>query len=414
MLSQPVLRQVWLVLPISILLCTSCKKQPDPEPPVIPICHAEPTTPGSSTIVWTSLPTIPTAQPLFTETEKTYRTSFTTGFYQDSLSAKQYRYTVVANASDNLRFPTDLDLNPIRPNELWIANYGESYRSGKYSGRSFTTTVFNPGQGTQFAIRRKDKAIFSGHFFSYPTGLAFNKDGYWANTSFFNNNGNNGPTLWTSDFIVYADSMKYVINGSHNSMLHQSFTSLGIAADENNTFWILDGTTGDVVSYNFGKGHYPGGDDHTDGVIRRYELVDVIKPTDGVPSHVCYDPATKELYVVDAVKRRIIRLKTSNATVSGSRQGIDNPKEYSTMTAQSEVVLDNLPLSVPCGIDSDGRQLYVSDYESGRIAVFDLSTKKLVNTIETKAKGLAGILLDKNAHIWYVNQLTNELVKVDL
>lgn len=392
----------------------ACKKQADPVNPVIPICHAEPTGPGSNTIVWTGLPAISTAQPQFREAEKIYRTNFSTGLFHDSLSTRQYRYTVVANAADNLRFPTDLDVNPIRPNELWVANYGEVYQKNQSSRRSFTVTVFNPNQGTQYSVRRKDKDIFSNHFFSYPTSLVFDKDGYWANTSFFNNNGNNGPTLWTSDFSIYADSMKYTNNGSHNSMLHESFTSLGIAVDPTNTFWILDGSSGDVVSYNFGKGHYPGGDDHTDGTIRRYALPDPVKPVDGLPSHVCYNASTGELYVVDVSRRRIVRPNTRTATVASSRRGIDNPKEYSLMTAQSDVLLDNLPLKTPCGIDTDGTRLYVSDYEMGRITVFDLSSKQVISIIETANRGVAGLLLDQNAHLWYVNQLTNELVKIEL
>ena len=399
---------------MAVLLLAGCKKQADPVQPAIPICHAETTDPGSTTIVWAGLPAIPATQPLFKEVEKIYRTSFVSNFYRDSLSAKQYRYTVVANASENLRFPTDLAINPLRPNELWISNYGEAYKTGQYSSKAYTITVFDPGAGTQFAVRRKDKEIFTRHFFSYPTSLAFTKDGYWANTSFFNNNGNNGPTLWTSDFGIYADSMKYVTNGSHNSMLHESFTSLGIAADETNTFWILDGTTGDVVSYNFGKGHYPGGDDHTDGTIRRYALPDAIKPADGLPSHICYDPATKILYVVDASRQRIVWLNTGNGSVTGTKKGIDNPKEYSIMAAKSAVLLDNLPLKRPCGIDTDGVRLFISDYETGRIAVFDIATKHLVNTIDTANRGITGVLLDQNSHLWYVNQLTSELVRIDL
>jgi hypothetical protein len=400
---------------MSVLVLGSCKKQRDPVTPVIPICHAEPTVPGSNTIVWTSLPTIPTTQLLVKESEKLYRNSFPTGFYGDSLSTKQYRFTIVASTVDNLSSPTDLDRNPIRPNELWISNYGESFKSGQYSRKAFTLTVVNPAQSSQFSVVRKDKERFTEHFFSYPTSLAFNKDGYWANTSYLNNNGTNGPTLWTSDFTVYADSIKYITNGSHNSMLHESLISLGIAADETNTFWVLDGTAGDIVSYNFGKGHYPGGDDHTDGTIRRYSLLVKISPVEGIPSHVCYDPSSKWLYIVDTKQHRIIRLKTDSGSVTSSKQGIDNPKEYSVMAATSELFLDNLPFQLPSGIDTDGTNLYVSDYETGKIGVFNLATKSLTSVINTRDKGTAGLLLSADhTRLWFVNTLQNRLVQVEL
>lgn len=399
---------------ISMVLLVSCKKQPDPVTPAIPLCHAESTAPGSNTIVWTGLPAIPATIPSFSEAEKIYRNHFQTGFYRDSLNKKLYRFTLVANSSDNLRLPTDLDRNPIRPNEIWISNYGESFRSGQYSTKAFTVTVINPAQSSQFSAVRKDKDRFTQHFFSYPTSLAFNKDGYWASTSYFNNNGNNGPTLWTSDFAIYADSVKYAVNGSHNSMLHESQVSLGIASDEANTFWVLDGMMGDVVSYNFGKGHYPGGDDHTDGTIRRYPLLGKISPVAGIPSHVCYDPASKWLYIVNTKQQQILRLKTDSGNLTGSKQGIDNPKEYSVMAATSELFLDNLPFQEPSGIETDGTNLYISDYKTGQIGIFDLRTKLLTAIIMTQAKGTTGLLLTDTRTLWFVNTLQNQLVRIEL
>ncbi len=398
---------------VGILLLGSCKKSTDPVQPVIPICHTETGGTSSTPIVWNALPVIPTNQPIFKETEKLYRKSFSAGSYTDGLTQKQYPYTVVADATDKLQFPTDIAQNPVRPNELWVSNYGEVFNGGTFSRKGFTLTVFNPAQANQFSVVRKDKSLATGHFFSFPTSIAFNRDGYWANTSYANNNGNNGPTFWTSDFAVYADSVTYAANGSHNSMLHESLISLGIAADENNTFWVLDGSTGDVVSYNFGKGHYPGGEDHTDGIIRRYGLSEKISPVAGIPSHVCYDPSSKWLYIVDARQQRIIRLKTDSGKPAGGRQGIDNAKEYSTMLATSEVFIDKLPLEVPCGIDTDGTTLYVSDYETGRIGVFDLAKKARIGTIDTKSRGIAGVLLLGNA-LWFVNSLTHQLIKIAL
>ena len=398
---------------LSTILLAGCKKPIDPVQPIIPVCRTEPGGPVSSTTVWNLLPAISTEQPIFKEAEKLYRKVFSSGNYTDVVTKKQYLYTVVADGAENLQFPTDVAQNPIRPNELWVTNYGESFKRDYFSKKGNTLTVFNPAQPSQFSVIRKDKSIFTGHFFSFPTSIAFNRDGYWASTSHKNNNGNNGPTFWTSDFAIYADSAKYTLNGSHSSMLHESPISLGIAADENGTFWVLDGTTGDVVSYNFGKGHYPGGDDHSDAVIRRYSLPGRISPIMGIPSHVCYDLTSKWLYVVDARQQRIVRLKTNSGQKVSGKTGDDKAKEYSIMSSLSEVFLENMPLELACGIDIDGANLYVSDYETGRIGIFSLSTKILIGTIDTKNPGIAGLMV-LNGSLWFVNSLQNQLIKIEL
>ncbi len=403
--------RAWVLL--SLLIINACKKEDNPVTPVIPLCSGS----GIGTSIvdpnWIALPTIPTTTPAFADSEKIKRSSFTTGMYNDGVASTTHSFTVVANAMDKILYPTDLDINPVRPDELWVTNFGEPYQTDMFSRKSFTVTLFTPGKNSQFSIVRKDKAIISGHFFSYPTSMAFNKDGYWASTSLLNNNGFNGPTLWSSDFAVYGDSLKYKTNGSHSSMLHESRSSLGIASDENNTFWIVDGTAGDIVSYNFGKGHFPGGEDHTDGVVRRYELPVRIQPIAGLPNHISYDLITNWLYVLDPGKRSVLRLKTTGGTKTTSLSSKDAAKEYLQMTAPSEVFLVEMPLQSPCGIDTDGTRLYISDYESGAIAIYELTTKQLVGMIQTGSKGVMGIRLDKG-NIWYVNHLKNELVKVML
>ena len=68
---------------------------------------------------------------------------------------------VIADASDDLRSPTDLEFHPGRTNELWIAN----------QATDSMTIVSNTGLENQTSQNRED--AYSNHFLEEVSAIAF-------------------------------------------------------------------------------------------------------------------------------------------------------------------------------------------------------------------------------------------------
>jgi hypothetical protein len=310
--------------------------------------------------------------------------------------------------------PTDLDFHPaLSRNELWVTNKGTENSGGT------TVTIYNAGQPNQDAVFLQDGNAW--HFMSLPTGIAFSENYNFATSpGVFNANHQptnpfTGPTLWSSDPEIYAQPSGG--NGSHIDMLHQSPFSQGIAWERDNAFWLMDGYSGDVVRYDFVDDHNPGNDDHSDATIRRYADVTVGRDPQGiVPSHLELDEAKTWLYVVDHANDRVIRINI-NTGVSGPTPQMPQTEvieEYSTVTDYTWETVVNTGLDKPCGIIVKGNRMFVSDYGTNEIIVFDISSMPAVelNRIETPAQGIMGIALAPDGKICYVDHLRNEVVKI--
>jgi DNA-binding beta-propeller fold protein YncE len=89
-------------------------------------------------------------------------------------------------------------------------------------------------------------------------------------------------------------------------------------------------------------------------------------------------------------------------------------EEYSTVTDYTWETVVNTGLDKPCGIIVKGNRMFVSDYGTNEIIVFDISSMPAVelNRIETPAQGIMGIALSPDGKICYVDHLRNEVVKI--
>ena len=76
-------------------------------------------------------------------------------------------------------------------------------------------------------------------------------------------------------------------------------------------------------------------------------------------------------------------------------------------------VFSDVNLNKPCGIEVQGNILYVSDYETGEIIAYDKESKIELSRINTGEKGIAGIKMDSQGKLWYVNSLQNTVVRID-
>ena len=153
-------------------------------------------------------------------------------------TAEQYglntpELTLIADQTNQIIAPWDLDFHPSRENELWILNKGTERTGGN------TVTITNVGLANQETEYRKDGN--SWHFMALPSSMSFSQENdNWATGAEIqdaNRQGGTftGPSLWSSDMNVYARPSGG--NGSHLDMLHSSPYSMGIEAAKDNAFW---------------------------------------------------------------------------------------------------------------------------------------------------------------------------------
>ena len=335
--------------------------------------------------------------------------------YIDGYVNTTFTIDQVANSSNQINSPTDLDFHPVLTNnELWVIN-----KDNETSGGS-TVTIYDAGDAGQTSLWKRDGNAW--HFMSLPTGIAFSQNGNWANSpGVFDANHNGGaaftgPALWSSDMSIYAQPSGG--NGSHLDMLHLSPNSQGIASEVDNVFWVFDGYTDDIVRYDFVEDHGPGNSFHGDAIIRRYSDDAVfMDPSEEAVSHLVLDDAQQWLYVVDNGNQRVIRIDiTTGSNVGGAPNypGNEPVAEYSEYTGytQENVVTG---LSRPAGIDVIDNRMIVSEYQSGEIIIYDISTMPAVELerISTGLNSVQGIKIGPSGRIWFVDQNSNGVYKLE-
>ncbi|MCB9251284.1 MAG: hypothetical protein H6605_02355 [Flavobacteriales bacterium] len=321
-------------------------------------------------------------------------------------------FTRIAGTSEQISEPQDLDFNPIRPDELWVLNRGVSFSGGS------TVTISATGMPNQSTLHRKDGNAL--HFMALPTALSFNSKGNWATSSGeldanYDNGSFTGPTLWSSDPDIYAKYAGPGTNGSHLDMLHSSPFSMGIESERDNIFWVYDGYNEHLVRYDFQSDHGPGNHYHGDGKVHRYTEVK-LKRDSYVPSHLVLDGEMNWLYIVDGGNKRILR-----ADINSGEKAFDLPlineelSEHWQMknVVWEEFVAPGFGLQKPCGIEIKDDRLFVSDYETGEIICFNVKNKQELFRINTGSKGIMGLTLGSDGHLYYVNAINNEVNRID-
>ena len=324
--------------------------------------------------------------------------------------------TVIATSNEDILVPRDLDFHPeMSRNELWIIN-----KDTESSGGS-TVTFYYPGQANQSHIWKRDANAW--HFMSLPSGIAMGDNGLWANSpGVFDANHNGappftGPALWESDMSIYAEPSGG--NGSHMDMLHESPYSQGIAHEEANTYWVVDGYSSEVVRYDFGEDHGAGNSYHGDGRVLRYGEFTVTKdPGNHIVSHCVLHKETGMLYVVDHGGQRIVRMDINTGTIGGAPtyQSGESLAQHEMVTGYDWDVIVSSGLVEPAGIEVIENKLLVSDHATGEIIIYDIvdpnSTPEL-GRISTGSPGIMGIKIGPHGKIWAVNATTSSLLRID-
>jgi hypothetical protein len=343
-----------------------------------------------------------------------------------SPAVEQFGHTfeevVVADSSDALLEPRDLEFHPGKVNELWIAN----------RATDSITIVENTGMENQTSQNRRDS--YRNHFLEEVSAIAFGAydeefDWQWgsaqesANTYCGQGSPNNfmGPTLWPSSLDHFAvEHQNDELLGSHIDMNHESPFGVGIAHDHDNAYWYNDGYYGELVYYDFQEDHDTGMDDHSDALVRRYSEIQLTH-TLGTPGHMVLDKESGILYIADPGANRIVWVNTDDTTtttqnIMSDASRLEPLEEYSRISGVEWGVLDT-GLNRPSGIALEGDRLFVSTNGNGQIVAYDLSTngKSAVEagSIQTTASSIMGLEIGPDGHIFYVDNAQDEAVRID-
>lgn len=223
-----------------------------------------------------------------------------------------------------------------------------------------------------------------------------------------------GPVLWSSDLEIYAKKDPIGL-GSHLDMLHNSPLCMGIAWEQGNVYWTINGRDNSVVKYDFGADHNIGMDDHSDGASLEY-VRGLIKRTEGVPSHLVFRSADSMLYIADTGNGRIAKLDTTSG-VKGVRLPTKERQTGGHYRMNEAVLTDVVPagaLTAPSGLEIHNDILYVSDNGTGRIVAFDLEGKEL-NSFDTGlgAGALGGLAFGPDGKIYFVDMAGSRVLRID-
>jgi len=355
-----------------------------------------------------------------------FETSFAQSLFNKVIDSPFFILNLSGTSADGLYKPRDLDFHTdsSRPNELWVINESSAVFDPNFGGS--TVTYYNAGSDSQWVDYRKDS--YSSHFMNTASAMAFSNNGGFANTLDVQDaNGNpngyfSGCTLWEADTTIYAKiNQNGPELGSHWDMLHQSPYSVGIAAETDNIYWLFDGFHNTITKYNFQNphpDHEHGGEDHSDGLIYRYDEIYVNRVA-GLSSHMVLDYSNDMLYICDTGNQRIIRMNINSGEIGSDLDSYGENIEgyYSMIGADFETVIDSGLVS-PTGIDIYNTFLLVSDYATGEILIYDLEPTnqfQLIHKLETDIiDDLMSIKVGPDGTIWFVSTNANKLYQIIL
>lgn len=316
--------------------------------------------------------------------------------------------TVISSPEDGLNFPTDLEFKPGVPGELWVTNR-----------QDFSIVVYeDAGLPSQLALKLQNSFDNGAHFLAKPAALAFGVPGTFATAQQENGVTQDGdpldgsfmgPTMWTSDLDIFTGGHQ-----SHLDMLHNSPLSSGIDWEDENTYWVYDGTHGSLTRYVFNSDHGLGGTDHTDGEIYRYADGE-LGYQHSIPSHVVFDRNTAYVYAADTENGRIVRLDPTVASTGSSiNPNYDGCKMNRMEGAELITLVDGAALEVamtsPSGLELVDGVLFVTDPIEGRVFGFDLEGE-LLDWLDTglPAGSLMGMAFDDQGDMWIADASENQI-----
>ena len=327
------------------------------------------------------------------------------------------RVSALAVPSGALVAPRALAFNPIRQQELYVAD----------SGRSAVTVLEVDGAAVLHGRVLKDRAHY--HYMDHISSLAFDSIGQFATCQESLNtyegqmlpNFFMGPTLYDTRVPLVNSKQQACGAGDtcfliHTDMLHESPLCMGIVHDAagaatldgttyHNVYWAFGGGHRQLVRYDFESDHGPGSMDHSKAQVRRYTGLELTR-SPGVPSHMALDAASRELYISDSGANRVVQVNVDSghyardATVAApgapAYQIYSSPEASFNYTVWDGLVYSSFAhVPTPSGIALAPTYLYVGSFATGAVYAFDRGTAILTQVVYATPPGsLLGMALD--------------------
>ena len=319
---------------------------------------------------------------------------------------------LIADSSDGIRTPRDLEFHPDIPGELWVVQEDQSL-----------VVLHDAGTADQTGTVQDQMGPATAHFYAIPSGIAFSEDnGNWASSHETDERtqGANGtpadfmgPTLWTGDISLYDTAPAHA---QHLDMLHNSPSGMGIAWEEENTFWYFDGYHSAVTRYAFNEDHGLGGADHSDGVTARY-IEGGVERKRGVPSHLEFVRETDQLFIADTGNDRVAVLDCT----SGTRGDIvvpnyDDVDQYRVDAADLATFSEgaDVGFGTPSGLAVQGDFVFITDNGNSNLLALSRSDGSLVDWLEldTPRGSLMGLEFDGDGNLYVVNYEDDQILRI--
>lgn len=318
---------------------------------------------------------------------------------------------VIATAEHTLATPRDVAFNPESPREMWVANFGDS-----------SMTIFrNAGAADQDFDNRAGPQ--HTHFMSHVSCLAFGAPGMLATAHEEDDFTQGppprgspvdfmGPTLWLSGYDDFDGG-----HISHIDMLHNSPNAQGIAWEDANIYWVVDGYHRSLTRYDFRAPHEPGGVDHSGAIVQRFAEGE-ISYVEGVSGHIEFDRESRRVYFADPGNHRIGTLDPAEGRMTTTiSPNYDGATQRRMMGASTTTLLDGATVGMmaPSGIALHGGRLYVSDNATSRIYAVSLQGE-VIDWVDLSATvpagGLQGLTLDAEGRIYVVDSAGDRVIEV--
>jgi hypothetical protein len=322
---------------------------------------------------------------------------------------------------------TALAFDPTRPGELWMtlrefpvdAPCTSDVTTGCQALVGRVAVIQNAtGDDPSATVKTDDNAW---HFMRRPSSIAFGDNGNFATcgehrTANWDDEAVDymGPTLWSSDPAIFGVEPPPQKNGTHLDMLHSTPFCMGIAHERDNVYWLFNGQLGSLDRYDFREPHEIGGEDHSDGELRRFAEGELLRAPE-TPSHLALDKRSGLLYVVDTSNGRILRLDTASGIEDGNVPSNDPLQVHARMTnAVLEELVTAGTLEQPSGITLGGDFLFVTDRAKNQLFAFDLDGK-LLRAVDSglPAGSLSGIAFGPDQRLYLSDLATGNAYRVE-